>query len=368
MSIVFLMQISTLVVDEVAGVSFDCPKLQPNNSTATSVHALHPHDVKVVMAMGDSISAGFGMLGKRGSLVKDLIEYRGQSWSIGGDVQAYTLPSILRHYNPDVVGASVGQHEVEVCWGYLCPASHEPAEDKLNAAQTGAMMYDMIHTYSDQVDYIIAELKKMQQIDFMHDWKVLTFFVGANELCLRCGDTHIQPTSPDDYEKFFRSALGRLRDGVPRLFVNVMLMFNVSQVYQVSLRSKRCETIHSDFFVECSCAFLNTSSGTKRRQEMDEAALAYNQRLEKVVKEFSANGSDDFAAVIQPAFRDGSADKLPTDFISTLDCFHPSLLAHQAMAKLLWNNMLTPSDQKATSFDFHDPVICPNETSVFPTY
>ena len=34
---------------------------------------------------------------------------------------------------------------------------------------------------------------------------------------------------------------------------------------------------------------------------------------------------------------------------SCLDCFHSSLLAHQDMAKGLWNNMLTPAAQKKIS-------------------
>ena len=348
-------------------VAFNCSRLPLRNATSNSVHNLRPQDVKVVMAMGDSISAGFGMMGKQGGLLKDLTEYRGQSWSIGGDVQAFTLPSLLRHYNPDLVGASVGTHVAEVCWGYLCPTTHKPAQDKLNSAQTGAMMYDMIHTLDSQVDYITHELHQMEQIEMRKDWKVLTLFVGANEMCLRCGSTHVQPTSADDYEKYFRAALSRLRNEIPRLYVNVMLMFNVSQVYEVSLRSKRCEEIHSDFFVECSCAFLNTSEGNERRKEMDEAAVAYNQRLEKVVNEFSQNRSDEFAAVIQPAFRDGLAKNLPTDFVSSLDCFHPSLLAHQAMAKLLWNNMLSTRAEKHSTFDFRDSLICPTESSIFPT-
>ncbi|XP_065192572.1 phospholipase B1, membrane-associated-like [Sycon ciliatum] len=346
---------------------FNCKRLPERNETTSSVHALRPQDVRVVMAMGDSITAGFGMMGKQGTVFKDLIEYRGQSWSIGGDAQAYTLATIIRHFSPDLVGASLGSHQVEVCWGYLCPSFHEPVQDRLNSAQTGAMMYDMIHTLNSQVDYIIGELKKMQQVDMRKDWKVLTIFVGANEMCLRCGATHAQPTSPDDYELYFRKALTQLRDEVPRLFVNVVQMFNVSQVYTVSLRSKHCENIHSDFFVECSCAFWNGSAADERRKDMDEAAVAYNERLEKVVRDFAKNRSDEFVAVLQPAFRDGTAETLPLDFISSLDCFHPSLLAHQTMAKLMWNNMLTPSTKKRTTFDLHDPIICPTEDTVFAT-
>lgn len=72
------------------------------------MHTNPPAQVDVVMALGDSITAGFGMEGKRGGLH----EYRGKSWSIGGDDNATTLPNFLRHYNPNITGYSVGRREV----------------------------------------------------------------------------------------------------------------------------------------------------------------------------------------------------------------------------------------------------------------
>ena len=39
-------------------ISFDCPPLPPLNRTARNVYELRPQDIKVVMAMGDSITAG----------------------------------------------------------------------------------------------------------------------------------------------------------------------------------------------------------------------------------------------------------------------------------------------------------------------
>lgn len=89
-----------------AAAVFSCPKLPPRNKTTTTVRRLHPQDVSVVLALGDSITAGFGMLGTQSSLLKDLLEYRGLSWSIGGDPDAVTLPNFLRHYNPKVGGAN----------------------------------------------------------------------------------------------------------------------------------------------------------------------------------------------------------------------------------------------------------------------
>ena len=76
---------------------------------ATSVHRLTPFDVDIVAAMGDSLTAGFGALSW--TLLDLFVEYRGISWSIGGDgtiKSRKTFPNILKEYNPKLVGYSVG--------------------------------------------------------------------------------------------------------------------------------------------------------------------------------------------------------------------------------------------------------------------
>ena len=39
-------------------VNFSCPELPPLSKPARNVHELRPQDIKVVMALGDSITAG----------------------------------------------------------------------------------------------------------------------------------------------------------------------------------------------------------------------------------------------------------------------------------------------------------------------
>jgi len=39
-------------------VNFSCPELPPLSNPAKNVHELRPQDIKVVMALGDSITAG----------------------------------------------------------------------------------------------------------------------------------------------------------------------------------------------------------------------------------------------------------------------------------------------------------------------
>lgn len=134
--------------------------------------------VDVVLALGDSITAAFGAAGRRGGLVSALEnvqsfsgwsvslrcfsvvmvatwradtskcsfvlqkEFRGWSWSIGGDENVTTLPNFIRNYNPALTGYSVGHREGSLCWSGICRGDgiHRPKHDVMNAALSGAMM------------------------------------------------------------------------------------------------------------------------------------------------------------------------------------------------------------------------------------
>ncbi len=89
------------------GSNFPC-KVFHNRTKPKSVHRLRPSDVDVVAAMGDSITAAFGA--KSRNILEIFCEFRGISWSIGGDktlADVVTLPNILKEYNANVDGFSV---------------------------------------------------------------------------------------------------------------------------------------------------------------------------------------------------------------------------------------------------------------------
>ena len=68
----------------------------------------------MVAALGDSLTAGRGAAG---GIIALLIDYRGLSWSVGGDDgnSGYynTIPNILKRYNPNLYGYSTGQGDVK---------------------------------------------------------------------------------------------------------------------------------------------------------------------------------------------------------------------------------------------------------------
>lgn len=180
----------------------------------TSVLNLHPSHVDVVMALGDSISAGFAM---RGVFPADLLEYRGDVFSIGGDAKAYSLYNFIKTYNPDVVGGAVGTTIPLTKGKYL------------DAAVSGAK----ISQVPPQIDYLVATMHdKYSHVDFDNSWKLLTLFIGANDACPACthqgGNITAQAIA---YEENMRNVLTEIRAKIPRVFVNVITIFNISQVW-----------------------------------------------------------------------------------------------------------------------------------------
>jgi len=151
-------------------ISFPCDvrALSPSPSNPTSVHKVRPSDVKVIGAIGDSLTAANGA--KAVLLTSLLTEYRGVSWSMGGDGDAMTqttLPNLFRKYNSNLKGFSLGT------------GSYTSTGANFNVAQPGHTSHEM---YA-QAQLLVSRIKADKNVNFAEDWKVITFFIGGNDLC-----------------------------------------------------------------------------------------------------------------------------------------------------------------------------------------
>lgn len=342
---------------------FNCPPLPPLTRPAQSVHELRPQDIKVVMTLGDSVTAAFAAMGRQDG-IKDLYEFRGISWFIGGDPNAQTIYSFLRHYTPDIIGGSLGSHFVELCYGPICPPyQYRPKQDVFNAAQSGAMVPNL---KKHEFTYLYEQLTLNPSVNMKDDWKLLSILIGFNDLCIGCsGD--VPYITVDDFETNLRYIIEEVRSKIPKVFVNLVEIFNMSMIYDKSKTMPHCVDVHRLLPIECLCVFLEGKLGDDTRRDVDKYAAQYNERLRKLAKEYSEKNYQDFAVVVQPGIRDGTPENTPIDFMSDVDCFHPSLVAHQAFAKVIWNNMLTPAAKKTSNFDFKAPFVCPTNATLIYT-
>jgi hypothetical protein len=307
------------------------------------------------MAVGDSMTAGFAMHSPHFG-VDTLIEYRGDVYSIGGNAGTYTVPNFLKTYNPKIQGASVGQTLPldATKWKDHIIQPFDPKITHLNAAQSQAR----IDAVPAQLDYIIKQLKTTYNstVDFNKDWKLLTILIGANNICPSCDNrTYSQP---DYYENQMQAVLTQVYQNIPRTFVNIVTMFNISQVWNVSMKSDYCRFLWADV-VSGECGCLTDHSTQEQRHIMDLTALAFNERIYKLAAQWQAKNLPEFNVVVQPFTENMVIPGL--EFLSGLDCFHPSADANLAMAVSLWNNMMSPPSKKLHEIPFPNlpDFICP---------
>ncbi|CAH1224523.1 PLB1 [Branchiostoma lanceolatum] len=393
------------VQTQTAGAQLNCP-LQKSNSAPTSVHRLRPEDVKVVGAIGDSLTAASGA--KARTIIGLLTNYRGVSWSIGGEktLDTYTtLPNILRKFNPEIVGFATGsggpdsgnaQLDQAVA-GAVSGMDRERWPKKIivmtvegrnprgrprkrwidnikedlhhfnlhdvNPQDRGtwraATKLPHQHASTDmagQARRLVDLIKACEHIDFDHDWKVVTLLIGGNDLCDYCEDK--ERRSPEKYVENIQAALDILHQELPRTFVNVVTVMDVVEISKLQ-RTFVCDVLH--FFL-CRCVSFASE------EELAEIQ-AVNMRYMSVTNQLVASGRyddrDDFTVVVQPFLQETKLPRTESgDYDRSYfapDCFHFGLKAHAAAASALWNNMLEPVGSKRTDWHIGEPVECPTE-------
>nr|XP_046269347.1 phospholipase B1, membrane-associated [Scatophagus argus] len=345
---------TSTVVDPVVGTEIPCTDRSPSPSTPTSVHELRPGDIKVVAAVGDSLTAANGVGAKTDNLLLVLKEYRGLSWCIGGDeniTSVTTLPNILREFNPSLTGFSEGEGD------------ENSPKSFLNQAVPGAKCGDMVQ----QVRVLVNKMKNDLSIDFHNDWKIITMFIGGNDICDFCTDSIF--FSPENAISRIQQALDILHKEVPRAIVNLVELLNMVPLRELhSDKTLGCPTWIVNLL--CPCVLKPKEGSTELQRLID-----FNEGYQRAMKELIDTGRYDthnnFSVVLQPFMREVYLPRLedgrPDRSYFSPDCFHLSQKAHTLMARALWNNMLEPVGNKTFTQDFEAGIDlkCPSETNQF---
>ncbi|XP_072543548.1 phospholipase B1, membrane-associated-like [Salminus brasiliensis] len=334
--------------------SLSCTHQSPSSSVPTSVHALRPADIKVVGALGDSLTAGNGVGAGQNNLLGIITEYRGLTWSIGGDSSlssVTTLPNILREFNPSLTGFSTGRGKATTTRAFL------------NQAVAGAKSEDLV----SQARALISRMQSDSRIDFQNDWKVITVFIGGNDLCVSCKDTAYY--SATNFANRIRDALDVLHNEVPRALVNLMEV-----IYIVPLRP-----LHQDSSLGCPTwlvrdicpCVVNPAEGSSELQALININREYQSSTRDLVNSGRYDTRSDFTVVLQPFLRDVvlplQTNGKPDRSFFASDCFHLSQKTQALMAQALWNNMLEPVSSKTAFLDIKAGVTakCPSSSSSY---
>lgn len=315
------------------------------SSNPKSVHELRPSDIKIIGALGDSLSAGNGLTAY--NLVGVLLEDRGRSFPIGGEKtwrQFLTVPNILKEFNPNLIGYSLGT-SLTIEWN-----------SQFNVAEAGAISSDM--PYMSGV--LIKRIKNDKRINWEKDWKLITIFIGCNDFCAELCAAKDPTMNLEQHRKDLLNALRNLRDNLPNTIVNVIPPPNLQVLLHLDNKPSHCDFTHS---FECECLF-QTRYLPQRQLYID--IMSKWQRVDLEVANAKEFDLDNFTVVAQPFFLNYTFpmnEKGEKDLsYLAYDCFHFSQKGQAKVALDYWNNILEPVGKKSMDGSkFFEKFNCPSK-------
>jgi len=332
----------------VAASISSCTPLPPRRSPPRNINDLRIDDFKAIMAMGDSMSAGFN------AVKPSMQEYRGVSFSIGGDPGAITLPNLINSVKSTVklVGPSVGslaQPQLKT----TCTGADVEHVCRLNAAVDGSDLQDLRDLQVGYLRDTLSNAPWAANISISKDWKLLTIFSGLDDVVFyNATDPTKQSTNTTLFAANLDHLLQAIRDALPRTFVNVVML---PEHFDPRVTTSRFSCWFFKWYSKhAGIHWTDTATWTATIKE-------YNQVFVETALRWKAKGLTDFGVSLQPFTQE---TVLTIADFDTEDCFHPNLLAHQGMAVGLWNNMLADSSgMKKASWNASDAVKCPDASS-----
>ncbi|NXH34815.1 PLB1 Phospholipase, partial [Myiagra hebetior] len=336
------------------GTNIPCTDRVPSDTVPVSVHNLKPADIRVIAALGDSLTVSNGAGSKPNNVVDVLTQYRGLSWSVGGNENistVTTLANILREFNPSLVGYSIGT------------GTQNSKNAALNQAVTGARAEDV----AEQVRKLVALMKNDTRINFQNDWKLITLLIGGNDLCKHCENPVHH--SPENYTYNLQIALDLLHKEVPRAYVNLVTLLSIASLRELhASKNNSCPKVLMRIL--CPCV-INPKDNSNELKKLIYFNKKYQERTRQLVESGRYDTKDDFTVVMQPFMTNMEMPKTqwgsPDSSYFAPDCFHFSQKAHSQAARALWNNMLEPVGEKTDSQPMEDEIVlkCPSEAQPF---
>lgn len=172
-----------------------------------------------------------------------------------------TLPNILKEFNPQL-------------YGFNTDSTFFPTSKNGKGFNSAVSGQEANHL-PEQAQRLVNRIKEAKQVNFHSDWKMITIFIGGNDLCDYCKDTALH--SPKQYLADIQNAIDILYQNLPNTFVNLVTVLRANQVKQLNLNLV-CNTLHR---MTCPCAAFPESAEAEK--ELLEVQNQYQQLVEDLV-------------------------------------------------------------------------------------
>lgn len=230
----------------------------------------------VIGAIGDSISAGFNSY--------RLGDNRGLSWATGLD--EHNLVESHAKRLREMLGQSVEVH---------------------NESFVGATSADL-------------ERQTSRLLRFKLDY--VTILIGANDICNWTGNFDAEIAAFSDR---LGKTVDRLTKANPSIRIVMPSIPNLMYVYEVGMANS-CQARWSSIGL-CQPLF-GASKTPADRTKFGERFIALNNIIQGVTSRYPVN------AVFKPELANY---RFPREFLSAIDCFHPSVLGHNKITELTFD-------------------------------
>jgi lysophospholipase L1-like esterase len=302
----------------------------PARTPATSIDNLHPCDITIISAMGDSITTADNA---KSTSWLTLRQYPGLAWSIGGDSNVQSLPNLFaQSCGRQPQGGSTGETG-SIIYNF-------------NFGRSGAVVQNMPVQAQNLVSGIERDIGPAR---WLSEWKYVSIMIGGNNLCVVCN----RPETNNDvvYRDNLREAMETLAT-MPRTVIALAINLDYTQL------SRYVDKFGCKLIMPSVCDCLGTNDPAKMAIAREYIGK-YNVAIRELVAEFNAKSDrlSNTKFVAQPFAE--ATDLAQREWISQADCFHPSAEGQALFARGMWENLQQPVGSKLNKIDPNEQPVCP---------
>lgn len=107
-------------------------------------------------------------------------------------------------------------------------------------------------------------MKSSKRINFENDWKMINIQIGSNDMCGACNTSYMDQVTPEKYGEYVDSVVDRIQFSIPKLIVNLLSSFDLSQLFELSAANSQYCVARKDETGDAGCSCAANSEGLKK--------------------------------------------------------------------------------------------------------